>query len=67
MVNIDGTEYLVGSNTPVSNQSYVLRTWTMSTYPPDSSAWTVGEVFSLAVAGVGVKVSDATADVRITQ
>jgi len=67
MLNIAGTEYLVGLNLPVTSQSYSLKQWPMTTYPPDGSDWTVGEVFSLAVAGVGVKVSDATADVRITQ
>jgi len=68
MVNINGTEYLVGSNLAVSSESYANKSWTMNDYPPMGfGGWTVGNVFSLAVAGVGVKVSDASPDVRITQ
>ena len=68
MLNIDGTEYLVGSNTAVSSQSYALRTWTMTEYPPRGiGGWTVTDVYSLSTSGVGVKVSDAIPNIRITQ
>lgn len=69
MVNIIGTEYLIGTNSPITSQSYALRSWKMDDYPPIGSGagWTVDQVFSLVVAGVGVKVSDASPDVRITQ
>ena len=68
MLNINGTEYLVGSNMSVTSQSYSTKTWTMDDYPPMGfGGWSVADVFSLAVAGVGVKISDATPDIRITQ
>jgi len=67
MVNINGTEYLIGSNTAVSSQSYANKSWAMATDPSTGFDWTPGSVFSLAVAGVGVKVSDASPDVIITQ
>jgi len=69
MVNINGTEYLIGSNTAVSSQSYALKSWNMADYPPMGAGqgWTIDQVFSLAVAGVGVKVSDASPNIRITQ
>jgi hypothetical protein len=67
MLNIDGTEYLVGSNIAVSSQSYATKTWTMLTSPATGWDWTIGSVFNLSVQGVGVKVSDASPNIRITQ
>ena len=68
MLNINGTEYLLDSPKSVSSQTYSTKTWTMADYPPSGSGgWSVAEVFSLATAGVGVKVPDAHPDVRITQ
>lgn len=67
MLNINGTEYLVGSNLTVTSESYQLKQWPMTNDPSTGSPWTIGGVFALAVAGVGVKVSDAAPDLRITQ
>ena len=67
MLNINGTEYLVGSNQTVTSESYQLKQWPMTNDPSTGSPWTIGGVFALAVAGVGVKVSDAAPDIRITQ
>ena len=68
MLNIDGTEYLVGSNQSQTSTSWTLKTWSIPDYPLFGfEGWTVGQVFSLATAGIGVKVSDASPDVRITQ
>jgi len=67
MMNINGTEYLIGPNSAVTSQSYQLKQWAMTNDPSMSSPWTIGGVFALAVAGVGVKVSDAAPDLRITQ
>jgi len=67
-VNIDGTEYLIGSSSAVSSQSYAIKTWIMTDYPPvGTGGWTVEQVWALSNAGVGIIVSDATPNVRITQ
>lgn len=68
MLNINGTEYLVGSDTAITSQTYATKSWNMTDYPPvGSGGWTVANVLSLATAGVGVKVSYTIPDVRITQ
>ena len=67
-LNIDGTYYLVGSNLSVTSQSYATETWTMTEYPPRGvGGWTLSDVSGLSNAGVGVYISDATPDIRITQ
>jgi len=67
MVRDVTTDYLIGSNTAISSQSYALKTWTMNNPPWRSwDEWTVADAY-LAGFGVGVKVSDANPNLRITQ
>jgi len=68
MVRDATTDYLIGTNTSISSTSYALKTWTMNNPPWRSwDEWTVADVYALTTCGVGVKVSDATPNLRITQ
>jgi hypothetical protein len=68
MVRYAGTDYLVGSSTSYTSQSYSLRTWTID-QPPwlgGLEDWRPPDVYALT-SGFGVMVSDATPNIRITQ